>query len=134
MRFGTGAVSLLQFLINHANQSSQCVKKPDGVLVSETKWMTILVTVQLLKIIAFSIWSLKLEKPDSTEFYPEQEEKDGSPGQFGKSQRSSPSVRLPYLPVPGSIHHYLQNTDRDEDDEELRGLVKEPWTTKEKRE
>lgn len=61
LRFGTGAVSLLQFLLNHANQSSQCVKKPNGVLVSESNWMAILVTAQLLKIAMFSIWSLKLE-------------------------------------------------------------------------
>ena len=64
MRIATCGVSLLQFLINHDNMASQCVKKPDGVLVKESHWLTALIVMQMLKVSVFSYWSMKLLEPD----------------------------------------------------------------------
>ena len=91
--------------------------------------MAILVALQLLKIAMFSIWSLKLEMPDGKE----EPEHDGSPqSNFGSIMGSPGPVKLPKPKVPGSIYNYLQQTDRDDDDEEMTGLMQEPWTGKEK--
>ena len=64
LRIATVALSCLQFMINHTSQVSQCVIEPDGVLVRERKTLAVLIIVQYLKVIVFSIWSLELVEPD----------------------------------------------------------------------
>ena len=73
MRFATIAVSLVQWLINHQNQVSYCVKQPDGVLVNESKFLTALVTMQCVKLVVFSIWSIELTEPDWQRDSPEED-------------------------------------------------------------
>ena len=64
LRFMTIAVTCVQFVINHKNQESPCVKQPDGVLATESKAVAYLIVMQFLKVIVFSIWSIQLVEPD----------------------------------------------------------------------
>ena len=54
----TLGVSLLQFLLKHSNYGKYCAKQPNGVLVLESKCMSIMIIMQLLKVVSFCVWAV----------------------------------------------------------------------------
>ena len=54
----TLGISLLQFLLKHSNHGRYCARSPDGELASEGKALTLMISLQVVKVVAFAVWAV----------------------------------------------------------------------------
>ena len=103
MRFLTLAVSLFQFLFNTSNKGIGCLKQPDGLLADESWWLSKLVVMQVVKVIAFTIWSRKV---------------------FAVDQQRDPSAHsTPSFGIEKEKYYKEISEDTETDDEEFNALI-----------
>lgn len=69
IRAATILVSIFQFLIITSRTANHCAYTM-GLLMLESQWLMVLVQVQVLKVLVFSVWQIKLH---GQEFHADEE-------------------------------------------------------------